>query len=226
MEVFRYLFLVTVVVPDDSALTARPPAPWPAIWLYSSAMRMPALRVLTTASLFLSLLACGRSSLSRGGAGSEVLEEFCSGGSAKAVINGVAAKAKVVRRIEVTMQCCQGASFTISTSSFDYKVRARWAVQFGHEEFPARVDLAQPGEGWRSWVELSCFSGEVCYPPPDAYDSAGQGWLEVSRMRADDFGSGYHMSICLRVAEAPESPHTLLHSFDLFAPDITAPPSR
>jgi hypothetical protein len=36
------------------------------------------------------------------------------------------------------------------------------------------------------------------------------------------FDAGFRMSTCLRVAEAPEDPHPLLHSFELFAPDITA----
>jgi hypothetical protein len=182
-------------------------------------MRTPTLRGLTVAGLYLSLLGCGRSSL--GGGKSDALEEFCSGGSPKAVINGVASRPIVSGGPEMR-SCCEAASFAVSTSSFGYKVMAGWQFQVGDEAFPARVDLAHPGEGWLSWVRLTCSSGEVCYPPPDGYDSAGQGWLEVSRLGEGGFGSGFHMSICLRVAEVPENPHPLLHSFELFAPDITA----
>lgn len=204
---------------------------WPGRWpldprsgLYSLAMRMPTIRLLMVAGLCLALVGCGRSGLS--GARGDALEDFCSGGAAKAVINGVASKAKVTGGFDMMMQCCESASFTVSTASFDYKVRARWVVQFGHEVFPATIDLAHPSEGWHSSVELACSSGEVCYPPPDAYDSGLQGWLEVARSGDGGFGSGYHMGICLRVAEAPERPHPLLHSFELFAPDITATLSR
>lgn len=182
-------------------------------------MRMTTLRGLAVASLGLSLLGCGRSPLSVGR--TDALEEFCSGGSAKTVINGVASKPMVSGGLEMR-SCCEAASFTVSTSSFDHKVIAGWQVYVGDEAFPARIDLAHPGEGWLSWVWLTCSSGQVCYPPPDSYNSGMQGWLEVSRSGEGTFGSGFHMSICLRVAEAPESPHPLLHSFELFAPDITA----
>lgn len=191
--------------------------------LYSPSMHTPTLRLLVVASLCLSLLGCSSSPMSA--ARSDALEDFCSGGAAKAVINGVASKAKVTGAIE-PLSCCEGATFTVGTSSFDYKVMAGWLVQVGREVFPARIDLAHPSEGWRSWVHLTCSSGEVCYPSPDSYDSGMQGWLEVSRLGEGGFGSGFLMSICLRLAEAPESPHPLLHSFELFAPDFTASPSR
>jgi hypothetical protein len=183
---------------------------------------MSTLRLLTVAALCLSLLACSSSPLS--GVRSDALEEFCSGGTAKVVINGVASKATATGGIEMR-SCCEAASVTVGTSSFDYKVNAGWQVSVGYEAFPARIDLVHPGEGWLSWVRLNCSSGEVCFPPPDAYESGMQGWAEISRL-GEGFGSGFRMSLCMRVAEAVESPHPLLHSFELFAPDITASPLR
>jgi hypothetical protein len=183
-------------------------------------MGIPALRLLSVVSL--SLLACSSSPLT--GAKSDALENSCSGGSPWAVINGVASRPKVTGAIE-PMNCCEGASFTVETPSFDYKVMADWSVLVGDEAFPATIDLGQPSERWRSSVHLTCASGEVCYPPPDGYDSGIEGWLVVARA-GEGFGSGFHMTICLRVAETPENPHPLLHSFGLFAADITAPSAR
>jgi hypothetical protein len=180
-------------------------------------MRRPRLRVLTIAGL--SLLGCSSSPLSR--VKSDALEDFCSGGSPKAVINGVASKPKVTGVIEIA-KCCQAASFIVSTASFDYKVRAGWEVESVRGPLPAKIDLAHPSAGWSSSIELTCSSDEVCYPPPDAYDSGMQGWLEVASIGEGVSSLGFLMSICLQVAEAPESPHPLLHNFELFAPDISA----
>jgi hypothetical protein len=182
-------------------------------------MRTPTIRFLSVVSLCLPLLACSSSPLSA--PRSDALEEFCSGSAPKAVINGVASKVKVGGSIEM-LSCCEGASFAVATSSFDYKIMAGWSVVAGDEAFPASIDLAHPSERWRSWVRQTCSSGEVCYPAPDEYYSGMQGWLEVARAGKGSFGSAFHMSICLRVAETPEDPHPLLHSFELFAPDITA----
>lgn len=235
---YTILTFMGVTWPDRmSTLEASARAPFrphgPRFRLCYSFMGTWTHRVLAAASVCLALLGCGRSSLSGArsdaqedlsGAKGDSLEEFCSGGSPKAVINGVTSEAKVTGGIGMR-SCCEAASFTVSTSSFGYKVIAGWQVWTDDEVFPAKIDLAHPGEGWFSWVQLTCSSGEVCYPAPDSYDVGFQGWLEVSRLGAGGFGSGFLMSICLRVAEAPESPHPLLHSFELFAPDITASPS-
>jgi hypothetical protein len=145
--------------------------------------------------------------------------EFCSGGSAKMVVNGVSSSPMVTTR-PIVMNCCDGQELLVSTPDFEYPISIDWIMEASPAQtFPATLDLANLPKGWTVHVLIGCDpkSGR-CYPPPDSYQSGLRGTLRVSR------GSGgYVTTLCLQAAETPTSKHPIVHSMNLYVPEVGGP---
>jgi hypothetical protein len=145
----------------------------------------------------------------------------------KAVVNGVASTPTVAGRV-LFFDCCESAHFQTSVPFFGYKIYVEWSVSYGDVPVahPVSLDLAKLPQGWRVGAYLGCANGiDQCYPAPDEYNASHDkndglsGVLTVRRASSDS--SLYEMSLCLLLREQAAHPHPLLHSFELYAPNIT-----
>jgi len=144
------------------------------------------------------------------------LSAFCSGPTSHMVVNGIESYPAVSGRA-IPFNCCEGGEFQVTTETFVWPIAVTWR----NTDFvlPATLDLANLPNAWGVQVFVGCDPmNYLCTTPPaDSYSSGLTGTLQVS-----DSLSGYDMSLCLSVAESPGSPHPLVHSLDLYVPQVHA----
>ena len=147
------------------------------------------------------------------------LAAFCTGALAHMVVNGIDSGPAVLGTV-LPLNCCEAAEFTVMTQTFAQVIVVWWEAQVGAATaFPATIDLANPPQGWTVRVDVGCdpMQGNYCNPAPDSYTTGLQGTLQVARS-----STGYDMTLCLSVAESPGSPHPIVHSLQLYAPQVAA----
>jgi hypothetical protein len=147
---------------------------------------------------------------------------FCTGSSNRMIAYGNESNPAVSGTV-LPLNCCDAAELTVVTATVPVSlvpIVVMWRAQVGSPtEVPATIDLASPPQGWGVEVYVGCDPAQGgCNPAPDSYATGLSGTLQVARTSA----GGYDMSLCLIVAEAPGTPHPLLHSLQLYAPHVMA----
>lgn len=145
-----------------------------------------------------------------------VLSDFCSGPTSHMVVNGIESYPAVSGNA-IPYDCCEGGEFQAITETFNWPIAVTWRnTDFA---LPATLDLANLPKSWGVQVFVGCDPmNYLCTTPPaDSYTSGLTGTLQVSGKIA-----GYDMSLCLSVAESPDSPHPLAHRLDLYVPQVHA----
>jgi hypothetical protein len=141
---------------------------------------------------------------------------FCGGPTSHMAVNGIESYPAVSGRA-IPFNCCEGGEFQVITETFNWPITVIWR----NTDFvlPATLDLANLPKSWGVQVFVGCDPmNYLCTTPPaDSYTSGLTGTLQVSGKIA-----GYDMSLCLSVAESPDSPHPLVHSLDLYVPQVHA----
>jgi hypothetical protein len=139
---------------------------------------------------------------------------FCSGATSHMVVNDIESYPVVSGRA-IPLDCCEGGAFQVTTDTFAWTIAVTWR----NTDFvlPATLDLANLPRTWGVQVFVGCPTSAPCASPPDSYTSGLSGTLQVSG-KID----GYDMSLCLSVAESPSSPHPVVHTLDLYAPNVHA----
>jgi hypothetical protein len=148
------------------------------------------------------------------------LASFCSGNEPKMILNGEVSTPTVTAR-KLAMSCCDGVQLAATAPAFGHTVFFGWQVTAGPAStYPAAVDLANPEKDWSARVYLGCDASTTsCSPPPDSYTSGLEGSLQVQLLNET---YAFDTSLCLRVVEPTGSPHPLLHSLELYVPNVTA----
>lgn len=142
--------------------------------------------------------------------------EFCTGVQAHMIANGIDSSPAVSGTM-LPLNCCDAAEFSVVTQTFAHFIVVSWRAQVGATSLPATIDLANPPQGWIVEVYVDCEPMQgTCNPAPDSYTTGLQGTLQVARSN-----TGYDMTLCLNVAESVDSPHPILHSLRLYAPNVT-----
>jgi hypothetical protein len=144
------------------------------------------------------------------------LAGFCSGDSPRLVINGVASSPTVSGKI-IPYDCCDGGEFDATSPNFSLPIVVAWRVTAGSVHgYPASVDLADSNSGWAVRLYAGCDPVmSSCSSPGDGYTSGLEGTLLVARASWK-----FDMSLCLHVQEPSSTPHTIIHSMDLYAPHV------
>jgi hypothetical protein len=143
------------------------------------------------------------------------LSAFCSGEFSRMVVNGIESYPAVSGGV-IGYNCCEGGKLQALTETILWSITVQW--QNATFVLPATLDLANLSPGWRVDVLVGCPPlPALCLSPPDSYFSGLTGTLQVSGTIG-----GYDMSLCLSLAESPDSPHPLVHSLDLYVPNVHA----
>jgi len=143
------------------------------------------------------------------------LGAFCSGATSHMVVNGIESYPAVSAAM-IPYDCCEGGEMQAMTETFLWPIRVTWR----NTDFvlPATVDLANLPKTWGVQVLVGCPSLPAsCTSPPDSYASGLSGTLQVSGTIGN-----YDMSLCLSLADSASSPHPLVHSLELYVPQVHA----
>jgi hypothetical protein len=140
---------------------------------------------------------------------------FCSGDSAHMIVNGIESYPVVTGRM-LPLDCCDAGLFTVTTQTFSEPISFRWQRFSGIFQYPVAVDLANPPSEWSLWLIAGCDPMKLsCTTQGDTYTTGFTGLLEV----VGNY-SQLDMSLCLHVQEPSDSPHSIIHTLDLYAPHV------
>jgi hypothetical protein len=141
---------------------------------------------------------------------------FCKGDFSHMLFNGDDSTPGVSNKM-LALDCCDAGEIVVVTATTIHMVYIAWRREsIAGLGIPATIDLANPPSGWSVQVFVDCDPLKAsCSPPPDSYTTGLVGTLQISTG-----SSGLVMSLCLHVEEPPSSPHPILHTLDLYAPNI------
>jgi hypothetical protein len=155
---------------------------------------------------------------------------FCSGEAARMVLNGIESS-PVVSATYYLLSCCSAGAIVVTTATFPDSIAVGWqdwAARLTGE--PVTFDLANLPAGFGVRVVAGCDPRDMmctlpcdprdtgCKSLGDGYDSGYTGALAISPPI-----SAWDMSVCLHVEETNGSPHSIIHSLDLYAPHVYMP---
>ena len=144
---------------------------------------------------------------------------FCSGDSARMVLNGSESSPVVTGRRRPA-SCCFVGQFHVATETFAEPLMVNWEwFDTLYSSIPISIDLSSPPDDWRISVTAGCDPFEVsCKMPSDLYTSGLQGVLEVTLHDT----VAWDMSLCLHVEQPAGSSHPVIYALDLYAPHVQA----
>jgi hypothetical protein len=144
------------------------------------------------------------------------LASFCQGNLSQMVFNG-STSGPVVHNMMMVCDGCDAGRLEVITATLSHQIVITWR----HESspgtaYPASIGLANPPPGWEVQLIVDCDPTRgTCLAPPDSYTTGLSGTLKVS-----PGASGFILDLCLHVEEDAASPHPIVHSLDLYAPNI------
>jgi hypothetical protein len=146
------------------------------------------------------------------------LAGFCSGDSPRLVVNGTPSS-PTVNGAMIPYDCCDGGQFNVSSPDFALPIVFSWRRQSSSAWlYPATADLANLPTGWSVQFYAGCNPiSSSCSGSSDYYTTGFEGTLQLAYAAAT-----FDMSLCLHVQEPAASPHTIIHSMDLYAPHVAA----
>jgi hypothetical protein len=146
------------------------------------------------------------------------LAGFCSGDSPRLVVNG-APSSPTVTGAMIPYDCCDGGRFDVTSPEFALPIVFSWRrTSSSAWVYPATADLANLPTGWSVQLYAGCNpASSSCSGSSDYYTTGFEGTLQL----ASSGSYVFDMSLCLHVQEPAASPHTIVHSMDLYAPHIT-----
>jgi hypothetical protein len=156
------------------------------------------------------------------------LASFCSGDSARMVVNGIESS-PVMHGTYYLLSCCSAGAVVVGTATFIEPIAVGWQ-DWGmvHTASPVTFDLANLPVGFTVRVVAGCDPQDTLCTLPcdpkvsgctnlgDGYNSGFTGVLAISPS-----SEGFDTSLCLHVEEPAGSPHTIIHSLDLYAPHVS-----
>jgi hypothetical protein len=158
------------------------------------------------------------------------LASFCSGDSARMVVNGIESR-PVVSGLYYLLSCCSAGAFTVATATFIEPIAVAWQ-DWGMTRTtkPVTFDLANLPTGFVVRVAAGCDpKNTLCTLPCDPKDTGctnlGDGYNSgfTGVLAIAPTSDGFDTSLCLHVEESAGSPHTIVHSLDLYAPHVQVP---
>jgi hypothetical protein len=144
---------------------------------------------------------------------------FCNGTTPKLVINGADATIVQATGKAIILNCCNSAELSLATAQYQAMLNIMWRA---NPAGAATIDLSNPPTGFGIEMDLGCDPAtQSCASasPEERYFNEGfSGTIQYST------GNGpMSVSYCIHVAESASQPHSVIHSMDLYAPDIASP---
>jgi hypothetical protein len=148
-----------------------------------------------------------------GTATGDALAAFCTGNLVRLATNGNPT-GPAIRSFTIPMDCCDGVGIEIDTATFVHALYVSWLVPAGNN-LPLDEDLSAPSSIQSFHVSTDCTGTDR-----DCKDTYSSGFVGRLQMWRGDGGYGYQASLCVHVEESADSPHSQLHSFDLYVPEF------
>jgi hypothetical protein len=142
---------------------------------------------------------------------------FCSGSTARLMINGSDVSIINETGTAIILNCCNSAELTLATAAYQAPMHVLW-----REPAPTNgaIDLSNPPKDFAIEMDLGCDPSIVSCAtasPEDRYVDGFSGTISYTT------ASALNVSYCLQVAESPSQPHTTIHSMAMYAPNVPSP---
>lgn len=185
------------------------------------------MRLLACSVASFALFACG-GTITSGDAGPDAAAppdasppdagSFCSGSAPRLVINGSEVQVVSATGKAIILNCCDSAELTLATSAYQALLDVMWRNPASTNG--ATIDLASAPSGFAIEMDLGCDPSTTSCAngsPEERYTDGFTGTLDYTT------GSGgLTTTYCIQVAESPSQPHSIIHSMQLYAPNVVA----
>lgn len=143
---------------------------------------------------------------------------FCSGSSPRMMVNGAEITVVKATGKAFVLNCCDSAELTVATSAYQALFSVLWRAQA-----PANtmVDLGKPPPNFSIELDLGCDPGMTSCASASPEERYAQGFGGAIQWQYAS--AGMTASYCLTAQESPSSPHSLIHSLALYAPNVASP---
>lgn len=141
---------------------------------------------------------------------------FCTGDAPRMMINGAEVALQKTQGKAIILNCCDSAELVLATGSFQSLFYLLWRAPAGQS--PGLVDLGKPPADFSIELDLGCDPATSPCNTGSAeehYASGFQGQIS--------YGNGANASTtsyCISVAEQKNSPHSVIHSLSIYAPNV------
>lgn len=145
---------------------------------------------------------------------------FCTGANARMAINGDEVAILDVKGKAIAMNCCDAGKLTIATGRFQALFTVFWRFMVSSATAMKPVDVAKLPQGSGLELDLGCdptTTSCATASPEDRFDTGFQGTIDYTPT-----STGADTSYCLTVSEPAASPHTVLHTVQIYVPHIAA----
>ena len=143
---------------------------------------------------------------------------FCSGSTPRLFINGADAQVFKTSGKALALNCCDSAELDVATSMFQAVLYVMWRSPAATGS-GGSIDLGSAPMGFGIELDLGCdpATTSCANVGEERYTDGFQGTITYAAS-----ASGVTTSYCLSVAENPASPHTVIHSLQLYAPNVAS----
>jgi hypothetical protein len=139
---------------------------------------------------------------------------FCTGSSPRLMINGSEVSVFNTSGKAIALNCCDSSEVLVASGAYQALLAVIWRAT------PTKLptDLGNPPNGFQMELDLGCdpAMGSCDGHAEERYTSGFQGTLSYAQNT-----TGYTVNYCLSVAESASTPHPLIHSLMLYAPNVT-----
>jgi hypothetical protein len=140
---------------------------------------------------------------------------FCSGDKPRMIINGAEVSVQSATGKAVILNCCDSGELNVATSAYQALFSLLWRTPAGQ---PAgSVNLANPPNSFSVELDLGCDPATAPCNTGAAEEHFSAGFAGTINYIS---GPAPTASYCVSVAEQPNSPHALIHSLQLYAPNV------
>jgi hypothetical protein len=140
---------------------------------------------------------------------------FCTGDAPRMMVNGAEVVIEKAKGRAVVLNCCNSAELILATGSYQALFYLLWRAPAGQS--PGLVDLGKPPADFSIELDLGCDPATAPCNTGSAeehYSSGFQGQIS--------FGNASTTSYCISVAEQKNSPHSVIHSLAIYAPNVAS----
>ncbi len=141
---------------------------------------------------------------------------FCTGDTPRMMVNGAEVSLLKTQGKAVVLNCCDSAELVLATSAFQSIFYVLWRAPAGQS--PGLVNVGAPPSSFSLEVDLGCDpTTSPCNTgsAEEHYATGFQGQIS--------YGNGMNAgttSYCISATEPANSPHAVVHSLSIYAPNV------
>lgn len=146
---------------------------------------------------------------------------FCSGTNARMSINGEDVPILDIKGKAIAMNCCDSGMVTIATGRFQALFHLLWRIAGGSQTQPVDVGTLTQASGSSLELDLGCDPTTTSCSNASAVDRFETGF--TGTIAYTPTSTGMDTSYCLSVAEPAATPHLVLHTVQIYVPNLASP---